>query len=235
MPLRRDNILALIPARGGSKGIPGKNIIDFCGKPLISWSIEQASGSKYIRDVYVTSDDDDILRVSENSGAIAIKRPGKLATATASTESALMHAINCIDEKGADKIDAIVFLQATSPLRTAKDIDDSIDLFISKKADSLFSGTVLDDFCIWALKGNKFSSLTYDYKNRGRRQEREPFFLENGSIYIFKPSILKRYNNRLGGKIEFFSMPIWKSYEIDKPEDLEICAYFMKNNILKAR
>lgn len=225
-------IIAIIPARGGSKGIPKKNIIDFCGKPLITWSIEQALGSKYIKDVYISSDNKEILKIAKNAGAQTIIRPQKLAGDTSSSEETLLHAINYIQKSNKEKIDIIVFLQATSPLRTSEDINNAMKLFISQKADSLFSAAVLEDFYIWNYQNEKLTSLNYDYRNRGIRQERTPVYLENGSIYIFKPEMLKKYNNRLGGKIAMFIMDYWKSYEIDKLEDIEIYEYFMQK-ILK--
>lgn len=224
-------VVAIIPARGGSKGIPMKNLIEFCGKPLIVWSIEQARASKYIKNVYVSSDDKKILTVSENSGAKPIKRPKKLATDTSSVEKTLLHAINYIQKFNKEKINIVVFLQPTSPVRSSEDIDAAIEFFISQKADSLFSAAILEDFCIWNYQNGELASLTYDYKNRGRRQDRAPLYLENGSIYIFKPETLKKYNNRLGDKIIMFIMNYWKSYEIDKLEDVEICEYF-KQKIL---
>ena len=230
--MKGHNIIALIPARGGSKGIPKKNIIKFCGKPLISWSIGQALGSKFINDVYVTSDDKAILKISEDAGAKTVRRPGSLASDTSPTEAALLHAIGEIEHRSSKTPDIVVFLQATSPLRTSEDIDKSIGLFLSEKADSLFSGTILDDFCIWEHKDNKYNSISYDHRKRGRRQERKPYYLENGSIYIFKAGILKKHGNRLGGKIVFFEMPFWKSYEIDKAGDIKICEYFMRTGIL---
>jgi len=224
-------LIAIIPARGGSKSIPRKNIVDFCGKPLIAWTIEQALKSKYVKDVYVTTDDKEIADVSEKYGAKIIWRPEALATDTATSEDALLHAIAEIEK--AKKMDLVVFLQATSPLRDKYDIDSAIDKFFADEADSLFSATILEDFCIWEIYDNEMKSVTFDYKNRGRRQDRKPYYLENGSIYIFKPEIIKQYNNRLGDKIVFYPMPLWKSYEIDSPEDVEICEYFMQNKILK--
>lgn len=92
------NTIAIIPARGGSKGIPGKNLLPFCGKPLLAWSIEQALSSKYIKSVYVSSDDDEILEVAESYGAIGIKRPKELATDTSTSEEALLHTLNYKEE-----------------------------------------------------------------------------------------------------------------------------------------
>lgn len=189
-------------------------------------------GSKYIKDVYVSSNNKEILKIAKNAGAQTIIRPQKLAGDTSSSEETLLHAINYIQKSNKEKIDIIVFLQATSPLRTSEDINNAMKLFISQKADSLFSAAVLEDFYIWNYQNEKLTSLNYDYRNRGIRQERAPVYLENGSIYIFKPEMLKKYNNRLGGKIAMFIMDYWKSYEIDKLEDIEIYEYFMQK-ILK--
>lgn len=231
--MKNKHIVTIIPARGGSKGIPKKNIMSFCGKPLLAWSILQAKASKYADEVYVSSDSEEILRLSAKFGAKTIKRPRVLASDTASSEEAVAHALELIEREKNAKIDLAVFLQATSPLRTARDIDSSIENLSRQKADSLFSAALLEDFCIWSKAGGKLESFSFDYRNRGRRQDRPPLYLENGSIYVFKPEILRRYNNRLGGNIAVFFMPFWKSYEIDKEEDLGVAEYFMKKMILK--
>ncbi len=233
MKIKNKEIIAIIPARGNSKEIPKKNVIDFCGKPLIVWSIEQALGSRYIQEVYVSSDNREILEISKKSGAKAIKRPKKLAMDTSPSEEALLHAVNYIQKSTRKMIDIVVFLQASSPLRTSKDIDTAIELLISKRADCLFSAAILEDFCIWQRKKNNYRSMSFDYKNRGRRQDRPKLYLENGSIYIFKPKILEKYNNRFGGKMAISIMDYWKSYEIDKPEDVEVCEYFMQKLLNK--
>ncbi|MEK6553070.1 MAG: acylneuraminate cytidylyltransferase family protein, partial [Bacteroidota bacterium] len=142
-----------------------------------------------------------------------------------------MHAIDEIEK--IHKVDVVVFLQATSPLREPSDLDKSVEIFFSECADSLFSAAVLEDFCVWENDRGNLKSVTFDYKNRVRRQDRKPYYLENGSIYIFKPEIIRQYNNRLGGKIVFYPMPLWKSYEIDDYDTLEICEYFIMNKILK--
>jgi N-acylneuraminate cytidylyltransferase len=181
--------------------------------------------------VFVTTDDKEIARVSGQYGAKIIWRPAELATDGSSSEAAILHAISEIEKKR--KISLVVFLQATSPLREATDIDKALEKFISDGADSLFSAAALEDFCVWEVKNSKLRSITFDYKNRGRRQDRKPCYLENGSIYIFKPGIIRRRNNRLGGKIALYLMPFWKSYEIDKAEDIGICKFYMINKIMK--
>lgn len=214
--------VAVIPARGGSKGIPHKNIMDFCGLPLIAWSIRQALAARTIDAVYVSSENEQILCIAKEHGALPILRPAELATDTATSESALLHALDTICQGRAQAPDALVFLQATSPLRTPDDIDGAVGQFFSEQADSLFSGCLLDDFCVWHMKDGKLDSLSYDWRFRGRRQEREPLYLENGSIYVFCPSLLRESGNRLGGRISFFQMAAWQSQEIDSIDDVEI-------------
>jgi len=225
------NIVCIIPARGGSKGIPCKNIMDFCGKPLIDWSIEQALKSKHIKTVYVSTDDREIAKVAKSCGAKIIHRPDELAGDTSSSEDALLHVLSKIKCK--QKIDLVVFLQATSPLRNSQDIDQAIEKLLKENADSLFSAALLEDFCAWGYDGRILKSITYNYLKRGRRQDRSCYFLENGSVYVFKPAVLKKYHNRLGGKIAIYEMPLWKSYEIDEFKDIEICEFYMKNKIFK--
>jgi len=226
------NIIAIILARGGSKGIPRKNIIDFCGKPLLAWTILQAREAKSISEVYVSSDDEQIINIATQFGAITIDRPKELATDTTTSEEALLHALDEIEKLTEESPELVVFLQATSPLRTSEDIDGAVQKLLKTDSDSLFSMTVLEDFCAWIREGSELKGLTFDPFKRGMRQDRDPVYLENGSIYIFRSQILRKYNNRLGSKIAMFEMPFWKSYEIDKMEDVGICKYFFKKNLL---
>lgn len=210
-------MVTVIPARGGSKGLPGKNIRSFCGKPLLAWSILQAPVP-----VYVSSDDDEILDVAAQYGATGIKRPPELSTDTCASETALLHALDIIGP-----VDKIVFLQPTSPLRWATDVHRAVKLFDDAGADSLFSCCELQDFCGWTEKEGRLEGLTFDPFNRGRRQDRKPLYLENGSIYIFKPEIL-RAGNRLGGKVVRYPMQFWQSFEIDDEETFDLCRYYFK-------
>ena len=221
------NIVCIIPARGNSKEIIDKNIINFCGKPLIAWSIEQALASSHITNVYVSSDSDKILNVSIKYGAKEIKRPDILAQDESSSEEALVHAINEIERSDGNKIDLVVFLQGTSPLRSLEDIDEAINLFIKNNLDSLFSACDLKDLMVWKNVDSKLTSINYDYKNRERRQDMQKQYGENGSIYLFKPKIIRESMNRLGGKIGTYIMDAWKIHEIDNKEDIGICEYFM--------
>lgn len=215
----------IIPARSGSKGIIGKNIIDFCGKPLLAWSILQAKESERVSDVYVSTDGDNIAQIAKQYGAKVIERPPSTATDTASSEAAIMHAVTEIEKSSGSNI--YIFLQATSPIRRKGDISSAVKTFLEGQYDSLFSMAILEDYCLWKYKNNELSSFTYDYRNRGRRQDRDALYLENGSIYIFKKEILLHYQNRLGGKIGMYEMPVECSYEIDAQKDIPLCEYFM--------
>lgn len=224
--------VAIILARGGSKGIPHKNLIDFAGKPLLAWSILQATAAKIVEAVYVSSDSQAILDVAKQYGAHPIRRPDEFATDTATSESALLHALDVIAKEREGEPECIVFLQATSPLREPSDIDGAVAEFQFQEADSLFSDAVLDDLCAWQEEGGVLKGKTFDPFNRGRRQDRKPLYLENGSIYVFKPSLLREKGNRLGGKIARYSMPYWKSFEIDTVENIELCEYFFRKHLL---
>ncbi len=226
-------IIAIIPARGGSKGIPDKNIMDFCGKPLLAWSILQARQAKTVNAVYVTSDDEAILKVAEDYGATPLRRPDALSTDTATSEAALLHAIDHIEKERAAKIDLVVFLQATSPLRTSEDIDGGVQKLIDENADSLFSSGRLEDFFIWQETEEGLKSLNFDYSRRLRRQDVKPQYVENGSIYLFKPHVLRATNNRLGGRIGTYEMDFWKTWEIDSMEDKALCEWYFMNRLMK--
>lgn len=221
------NIVAIIPARGGSKGIPSKNIINFCGKPLLAWSIIQAKTSEHISSVWVTSDDDDILNIASEYGAKTIKRPSDISQDDATSESAWIHAIDKINNIE-ENIDLVVGIQATSPIRASQDFDNAINLFIAEKMDSLFASCLIKDRFVWEYNNKNLIPVNYNYKKRQIRQKIPTRFIENGSFYIFSPSLIKKENNRLGGKIGKYKMKNYKVFQIDEPEDLTLCEIIMK-------
>jgi N-acylneuraminate cytidylyltransferase len=220
-------ILCIIPARGGSKGIPKKNIIKFANENLIGHSIIQSLKSDYITDVVVSSDCNEILRISQLYGAKTVKRPDNISTDTATSETALLHTIETLE----DDYNYVVFLQATSPLRTTEDIDNCIRTLINGEFDSVFSASLLEDMLIWKSDGESLKSVNYNYKNRKRRQDSEKQYVENGSIYVFKKDGFINNNNRLFGKIGLSLMESWKMFEIDSFEDLELCELIFKNKL----
>tara|TARA_Y100000356_G_C11260806_1_gene293351 strand:- start:4163 stop:4843 length:681 start_codon:yes stop_codon:yes gene_type:complete len=217
------NIITIIPARGGSKGIPKKNLIEVGGNPLLYYSITQSLKSMSNK-TYVSSDCDEIGDYSKSLGASFMKRPLSISKDTSTSESCLLHTLQSIKEK----IDIVVFLQATSPLRTSFDIDRGIKKLINNNYDSVFSVVQGGDLFLWEETPSKdLFGVNHDYKSRKRRQESNNLFIENGSIYIFKPEVLYNFNNRIGGRFGYFMMDSWKQYEIDTEEDIEIIEYYL--------
>ena len=223
-------IIVLIPARGGSKGIPKKNIKKFMGSPLIVHTINYALSCHGISDVYVTTDNLEISEISKNAGAKIIDRPSNISTDTATTESAIEHALSQINIKP----DIIVLLQPTSPLRPEGSLEKGIKKFISEGYDSLLSISPTHKF-FWGVSETK-TTPKYDYLNRPRRQDlnqNQISYIENGSLYIFSYNHFQKVKNRLGGKIGHIIFPEEYSMEIDTELDFEILqknAELLKND-----
>jgi len=228
------SVTAILLARGGSKGIPRKSLIDFCGKPLIVWSIEQCLAARGIDSVWVSSDDDEILAVAEQYGARPLRRPEALANDQATSEVGWLHAIDTI-EVAHGKIEVVVAPQATSPLREATDIERGLAVFAEGNYDSLFSCGVAEDLYFWQRDAaGQLNSINYDWRNRKRRQDHAPQYIENGSFYLFQPAVLRRFNNRFGERIGMVEMDFWKTFEIDSLEGLRLCAALMQEFLLRA-
>lgn len=218
--------VAVIAARGGSKGIPHKNLIDVAGKPLIAWTIEQARLAAGVDQVLVSSDSRAILDVAEQFGAIGIERPEDISGDTASSESAWQQAIDAFEERG-NTVGLVIALQATSPIRETSDIELALAQYHREGCDSLLTVAEIEDYFMWKDDGAGPESINYDYKTRRRRQEIQKRFLENGSFYIFPATLLRNTANRLGGKIGMYVMDRHKMFQIDRPEDVKLCVVIM--------
>lgn len=219
-------VLAIIPARGGSKGIPYKNIALLAGKSLLAWSIESARQAPSMTRVVVSTDDKRIAVIAKQYRAEVVWRPADISVDTASSESALLHALNELKTNENWEPDLVVFLQATSPLRRPNDVQSAIETLQREQADSLFSACHVEGFT-WRrpLKGpgGGVQPVNYDPTHRLRRQElTEEILEENGSIYVFKPWVLRQFNSRLGGKISVYPMDRLDSFQIDTPADLKL-------------
>ena len=175
-----------------------------------------------IQRTFVSTNDQEIEKVALQHNAEIIHRPDSLCGDNEPSESALLHALDYLREDEGLEPDIVVFLQCTSPLRKKNDIDNAIKLLLNKNADSLISGSKFEDFLFWKKRNIKWESINFDYKKRGQRQNRNPQFVENGSIYIFKPEVLKKYNNRIGGKMALYEMEFWQTWEIDTSEDISL-------------
>lgn len=228
--LNTKKILAIIPARGGSKGIPRKNIIPVGGKPLIAWTIEAAKKSKYIDKVVVSSDNDEILKVAQKWRAYSIKRPAELATDQALPEPVVFHVLSCLKKENYIP-DILIYLQPTSPLRTSRDIDDAFDKFFAAKATAAIGVFELDKKYLKAfvtdnrgfLKGSVNDQ--YPFMNR---QLLPNVYMPNGAIYIITRKDFIKFNRLLSDKTVPYVMSPKKSFDLDTSEDLKKLKQILK-------
>jgi N-acylneuraminate cytidylyltransferase len=225
-------VAAIVLARGGSKGIPKKNIVDFCGKPLLAWTLEQCRVAAGVDAVWVSSDSDEILDIGASHGAQTIRRPDALSGDTATSESGWLHALDVI-EKETGAVDLVLAPQVTSPLREPVDFERGLERFASGRYDSMFSCSVAEDLYFWERdRDGELHSVTYDWRNRKRRQDHVPQYIENGSFYLFPPEVLRHCRNRFGYRIGMVEMDFWKTFEIDSMETLRICEALMREFLL---
>tara|TARA_A100001201_G_scaffold30102_2_gene32635 strand:+ start:5291 stop:5980 length:690 start_codon:yes stop_codon:yes gene_type:complete len=224
---------AIILARGGSKGVPKKNIIDFCGKPLLSWTIEQCLDSGIDHsNIFVSSDSQEILNIGQEYGVGSILRTKEVSDDGATSEISWIYSIDYLKSKGLE-YDWIFAPQVTSPIREPFDIINGLLMAESGEYDSLFSAQETDQCSLWKRDVNGLNSIGYDWKNRKRRQDNDTQYIENGSFYMFKPNSIKKYNNRMYGNIGIVKMDEWKSFEIDSIEDLKLCSLVMREYLLQ--
>ena len=216
-------ILAVIPARGGSKGVPRKNIRALNGKPLIAWTIEQAAQSCYIDRVIVSSEDEEICQVAKQSGAeIPFVRPAELASDTASGVDVLCHAV---ENAGAD-YDYVVLLQPTSPLRESTDIDAAIEYCVEQAVTSVVSLAEATKSPYWMYQMNEGGELTPFVENAAaNRQELPQSYALNGAVYVLEVARLLASRKILDEQTLGYVMPAERSYDIDNETDFLICEF----------
>lgn len=227
-------ILALIPARGGSRGLPGKNMRPFCGKPLIAWSIEQALASNYIDKVIVSTDSAKIALIARRYGAeVPFMRPKALATDSAKSIDVIMHALNWLEKYDNQKYDLLMLLQPTSPLRTTGDINEALKLFAGKKAEAVVSICEAEHNPLWAntlpknMRMKGFLNHRIINKNR---QELPEFYRLNGAIYLAYPEYLKRRKSFFGDSTYAYIMPKENSVDIDNELDFKLAELLKAKN-----
>lgn len=213
-------VLAVIPARGGSKGIPRKNLQMLGGRPLVEYSIVAARAARRVTRTVVSTDDAAIAEVARAAGADVVRRPPALATDEAPTEAALEHAVQWVEADGS-RVEIVVLLQPTSPRRPVGLVDACIERLEETGADSLLTVCRTHSF-FWRL-GESGLEASYDWRKRPRRQElgdKQVWFRENGSVYVTRRDVLLNEHNRLGGRIAFYEMAEVDSFEVDSIFDL---------------
>jgi len=230
------SVLAIIPARGGSKGLPGKNIKELCGKPLIAWSIEQAKVCSNIDRVVVSTDDDQIAYVAKKYGAeVPFVRPEELASDTASILDVIIHTLDWFEKYEDYRPAYILLLQPTSPLRTIEDIEGAIQTLKYKDARAIVSVCETNHHPWWSNtlpeNGNMKAFLRPEILNK-RRQDLPVFYRLNGAIYLADTDYLYECNGFLGQDTRAYIMPKGRSLDIDTEFDLKMAEFLLKSKSL---
>jgi len=211
-------VVALIPARAGSKSIPNKNTMMIAGRPLIHWVLKSALESIIIDRVYVATDGErirnSVLKISNPKLKIIDRSPGT-ATDTSSTESLMIEFANKVD------FEHLILLQPTSPLTSTDDIDKAFNHYFETNSDSLLS-LVRQKRFIWNVQNDLIKPVNYDHFNRPTRQNFNGFYVENGAIYITSKDALTLSGNRISGRIEYIEMDEKTYFELDEKDDIQI-------------
>ena len=223
-------ILAIIPLRGGSKGVPQKNIREVDGKPLFMWSVEQAHKSSYIDRLIISTDDDEIMAVTQKYGCeVPFKRPDALATDEAKTIDVILHALANVSQD----YDYVVLLQATSPLRTTQDIDRCISLCEEGEANSVVTVTELEKPLHWIYRKdqkNKITPLLSDGQSPSRRQDSGPLYQLNGAVYVNDVQTLIEDKQFINETTLAHVMPAESSLDIDTELDFLVFEQLVTQN-----
>jgi len=217
------SVLAVIPARGGSKGLPRKNVLAAAGKPVIAWSIEAGRTSRYIDKVVLSSDDDEILAVAEKWGCeFCVRRPTALASDTAKIEDVLIHVL----DNEAEQYDLIVLLQPTSPLRSAADIDRCIEICTHADTHACVSVCEPSKSPYWMFTiddGGRMQPLfATEFQTVHRRQDLPPAYVLNGAIYVAETAWFREQRGFLGPKTRTYPMPSKASVDLDSELDFKL-------------
>lgn len=222
--------LTIIPARGGSKGLPGKNIRLLHGKPLIAYSIEASLKSKYRSEVIVSTDSVEIAEVSKSFGAqVPFMRPSHLSGDEAKTVDVLKHAVECYEQHLGKELSYVMLLQPTSPLRLSTDIDQAVEQFISCEADSLQSvcPAEVHPYLLRTFEDDQLLPYIQDQPHL-RRQDLKEMYALNGAIYIVKRKVLMEEDKLVGQSNTGYIMPRERSIDIDDLLDFEMAEFLLQ-------
>lgn len=226
-------VVAIIPARGGSKGIPRKNIRNLAGKPLIAYTIEAAKKSRYINQIVVSTDDQEIAEISQSYGVeVPFLRPTELAADDTPMLLVVQHAVRFLEEKGTN-IEIVVLLQPTSPLRSEQDIDRAIGKLLTTNADSVVSVSKVKKHPLWMvkLKEDRLIWFSENPLEVTRRQDLPELYALNGAVYVVRRDVLIKENSVYGKDIRAIVMNEEESVDIDTMFDLSIAEMIIKSRL----
>jgi CMP-N-acetylneuraminic acid synthetase len=220
--------LAIIPARGGSKGIPRKNLLPLAGKPLLAHTIEQACRANSVSRLVVSTDDAEIGGVAQAYGAEVIWRPAAISGDTAASESALLHVIGTLQQDEVLLPELIIFLQCTSPLTKAEDIDGVVQVLLTEEADTALAVTSSHYFLWQQGEDGDAVGVNHDKRVRLLRQQRTPQYRETGAVYVMRTAGFLRAKHRFFGKTVLYAVPPERSLEIDEPFDFQLAEWLLQ-------
>lgn len=227
--------VAIIPARGGSKGIPGKNLLPVAGRPLIGHTVRAAVASRHVDRVVVSTDDPKIAALARRHGAEVVDRPADLAGDAASSESALLHALDELEVRDGYQPELVVFLQCTAPLLRAADIDGTVEALRAADADCAFAAVPFHHFLWRRGDDGDAVAINHDPAGRQRRQERDGDYLEAGSVYAMRGAGFRRHRHRFFGRVTLFPLAEERWLEVDEAPDFELAEVLLAHRDRTAR
>jgi len=226
-------ILAIIPARGGSKGLPKKNILPICGKPLITWTIDRAKSSKYLDSFVVSTDCKEIAKIALDAGAgVPFLRPDEFSTDKSPTIDVIEHAVSWLEREQSMTFDYVLLLEPTSPLREECDIDNMIEKLIKKSScfDSIVSIGEVNEHpsIVKRVEGEQIEPFCKNLATATRRQDNEPAYFPYGVGYLAKTEVLLKERTFYSERCTFYKIKKYQNYEID-----DIYGFWCVENIMK--
>ena len=226
--------LAIIPARGGSKRLPRKNVRQLCGKPLAAWSIEAALGAKRLSRVVVSSDDDEVLSIAAAHGNdLALRRPAEISHDTALAVTFVEHALRVLETAGEGPYDAVAIIQPSSPLTTAADIDATVELLETSGADSAVSVMAVDHAIhplkLKRMEGDRLLPYLEEEKGRMAAHELPRLFVRNCAVYVSKRHVYES-GQIIGADCRGYLMPRERSMDINEEIDLAFVEFLLERN-----